>query len=326
VAPEQRVWDEAISLVNRRHNETILDGRTSYRFAITFEQATKTGLLVKDNGESVELNWSDPQQLEMSTPVESSESHETPEPRDDARDPDLPASSRLEAIIEWASEGGSEAADFVSSELDSLPTEAGWRNALVLAADRARFDSADARARASTALLQITRQMRDSNSQEDAQIVWCAIHRAGSIIPRHRVDEFEELVTAGSAVDTRLAALQSVVRVFEAEPADHNCPVAILCERAGALALKLWDRDVFVAGETSAIAIEGTIAVVVLGGQSDGLIDSALQLGRPWAIRKLRRRLEEIREFRRSENSDHLALDAALGRLSSGIEHASAAR
>ena len=263
------------------------------------------------------LKWTDPQ---LSTTESSHEKGVGPKWYDSLldriQDTQLPAATRLEAILKWARADMIAAAGFVLNELSKTTASPDWRNALVFAADAVNFDSQAGRAKVCTELLRIARSMRDTQVQDDRPVVLCAIHRVGSIIPRSRVEELDEFLAPGSAIDTRLATLQTIVRIFEAVPPDNANLITGISDRAATLAEKRWDVDVFAAGEISALAIEGTITIAVLGDERlDQLLTDAESLGKPWVIRKLIRRLDEIRKIRVDRKIEVLALDEAIAKL-----------
>jgi hypothetical protein len=268
-------------------------------------------------GDQNSSKWADPQLRSDKSPSDESFAPQQEAGfRDRVNESSLSVESRLEAILEWASADMNAAAQFVLSELGNPATPTNWRNALVFAADAVRFDSSESRETVCTKLLQIARSMRGSQAQHHRPVVLCAIQRAGSMIPCSRVDELEDFLAPSGAIDTRLAALQTIVRIFEAVPPDNASLIAGISDRAATLAEKRWDVDVFAVGEISALAIEGTITIAALGDSRLGrLLDDAKSLGKSWVTRKLIRRLDEIREFRVNRGIEVSAFDEALAKL-----------
>ena len=155
-----------------------------------------------------------------------------------------PVKDRLEGLQEWMAEDNDAAAEFIVSELASTPLAADWRNVLIYAADAVRFRDPAVRTKAVDVLLKNATCLRHSNEPAVFEVVWCVIHRIGSIIPVHRAGELTSFLGPCDPVDTRLATLQAVVRIFEVAPLDVPEMFAELADRVVVLATKLWDRDV----------------------------------------------------------------------------------
>ncbi|MFM9963720.1 MAG: hypothetical protein ACKV2Q_21130 [Planctomycetaceae bacterium] len=220
----------------------------------------------------------------------------------------LPTTERLAGLQDWMAEDNDAAAEFVVSELASNELAPDWRNVLIYAAESVRFRDPGCRLQAVDVLLRNAASLRRSNDQGVAEVVWCAIHRIGSIIPIGRANELAAFLCPSDPIDTRLATLQAVVRIFEVAPPTVLKQFAELAERSVILAKKHWDPDVFAAGDNSAIAIEATVATAALADRRVlELVDLAANVGRSWVMGKLQRRFDELLRFWQSASDSSIA-------------------
>jgi len=239
---------------------------------------------------------------------------DAPEARDCdtlARDSQVNAQERAGALREWIATDDHAASTFIADELcrTDLPSE--WREALVFAAEDAHFPTRELQDRVCGALRGIALELRTSSQPGIEQVVWSALRRFGSLVDSQAVDQFREFLSPAGYVNTRLLALQGVLRVFERRPPDAPESLTHLANRTLDIAAKLLDPDVFVSGETSAIATQAVLVLCVLGDRrSLECVERAKALGRRWVIGKLREQLEEIRAVWAEENQrvdDHTA-------------------
>jgi len=309
----------AMAIMEKEYYDSIFDAEPARRIVGIYKEREgyRTYSLTDESGAQHELKWEDSQTVSEW----SDESSQRRNPIEDdcrarARNPALSAHDRLEALLEWSRSDSDNASDFILGELRNEDAQPAWRNAVIYAADAVEFRLPESREQLCGELIRAARSMRDSQAQDDRPVVLCAIHRAGSIIPRSRVGELEGFLEPGGAIDTRLAALQAIVRIFEATPPDDPSLTTKIADRSVTLATKRWDVDVFAAGEFSAMTIEGTIVAAVLGDDRlETLLNDAMSLGKSWVTRKLTRRLDEVRGFRVSRGTDVSALDQALEKL-----------
>ena len=117
-------------------------------------------------------------------------------------------------------------------------------------------------------------------------------------------------------IDTRLAALQAIVRIFEVAPPVQPADFLKLADCSIELATALWNPIVFTVGEISAIAIEATVASATLADERVlELVSFARTVGRPWVMKKLQRRFNELLSLWQnlpSASSSRLLLKDAL--------------
>ena len=145
-------------------------------------------------------------------------------------------------------------------------------------------------------LLEIAAGRRASQNAGSEQVVWSALRRAGTLLPRADLDKLRPFLEAGPAIDTRLVALQAVFHVFEAAaPGDCNAAPELIRNRIFTIAKKFLDPDVFLGGENAAIAEN---AILALAGVADHRLGIALaeckSLGRPWLMNRLRVTLDDL--------------------------------
>ena len=240
------------------------------------------------------------------------------------RDASLTVHDRIEILQEWMADDNDAAAQFITQELtlDDLSSE--WRNALIYAAEVVRFRDSDAKTGAVDVLLKHATQLRHSAERGVSEVVWCAIHRVGSIIPVQRASELSVFLGPSKSVDTRLAALQAIVRIFEVAPPDRPADFWELTDPAINLAKAMWNPIVFTVGEISAIAIEATVSSAALADERVlELVSHAREVNRPWVMRKLLKRFSELlvlwKNFPAASSSRMLVQEASV-RLSQHCE------
>ena len=200
---------------------------------------------------------------------------------------------RLEALREWIADDVQSAAAYLLTELERTDLEPVWRRIVIYAVDTIRFEDAAVRASLATALLHHAAELRQSSSPDDLPAAMCAIRRAGSIIPEDRVAELLPFLNRMGFVDTRLVALQAVVAIYSAAPPNRD--LTTIADRAGDLAMKHWDLDVFQAGGISALAIEATLVATMLGcRQLSQIADLANAVSRRLLMKRLKTKLDAV--------------------------------
>lgn len=234
-----------------------------------------------------------------------------------ATDESLPIADRAQALQDWIEKDNDGAAEFVLRELQQAEDGQEWQFALVFATERIEFLGLDRQRQLANELRRIALALRGDGRSGVEPVVYCALARYGSLVEPANADGFIEFLTPVGYVDTRLAALKSIVHLFEVSPPAELVEITQLSDRIAELAFKFLDRDVFIAGQNSAIAKEAIVALAALGdARLLELVRLALQVERNWFRRELNERLEEVRWAQHSVAAD----DTALRRLESAIE------
>lgn len=208
---------------------------------------------------------------------------------------------RIEALREWIGCDPNAVADFLVEELEKDGHELLWIETIILSSEHVRFEDLDARRRVGRSLLALAEKIRGERRIAESTI-WCAIHRGGSLIPIEDLSLLDPFLGNRGGVDTRLAALQAIVRIFEAETEVGSSDlVSRLADRIKTLVIKYLDEDVFRPGEIAAIALEGSIALALISPERFVAISEILKSStKLWFRRQLRKRLETLPERRRS--------------------------
>jgi hypothetical protein len=237
---------------------------------------------------------------------------------DVAVDANEPADRRLQALSQWIAADNDSAARYILKELQSNLPERLWRNGIILASEWTTFNTREAQQGASEALLDWAQRLRSDNDRNSFNVISCAIHRAASLILPEHIHRFEQFLLPGGMHDTRLAATQSINRILEEYTPATYSTLNGLAERIVSLGKKLLDPDVFLAGPTSAIAIEAIVATAALGAaQLSELISVAKSLHRPWLCRAIRLRLSELYASRTKRGLS--TADAGVANLQAAI-------
>jgi len=212
-----------------------------------------------------------------------------------AKDVNLTIEKRLDALREWIADDEDDVAAFILSELNQTNLTPEWKRVVIYSAESVRFPDATRHAQVARLLLKHAEELRSSSSPDDRPVVMCAIRRAGSILPESEIGSLLPFLASGSLIDTRLITLQAINSIFLSTPPQQDTVSNPLADRAFSLAEKHWDLDVFKSGDISALAIDATIAVIVLGNcRAADLIEEAKKTKREWVLRTLRTRLNEV--------------------------------
>jgi len=243
------------------------------------------------------------------------------------KDDTLATNARLSALRDWLEIDRPTATDFVLEQLEQHTTIDEWSKMLVYAAEDVTFDSEAFQSRAAAALLAAAKRLREIDDADSGEVVWAAIQRAGSLIPVHEVSELVEFLTPPNVVDTRLAALQAIVHVFEMAPPTSDVDLKALRDQTFDLCSLWFNPNLFIAGEISALAIEGLIALATMGDERLGdLVEAANQLKRDWLSQEIDRRLNEVVGFWAEADGETADLEIrrlceACGRLHESAGH-----
>lgn len=235
-----------------------------------------------------------------------------------AADEDLPIAERAAALKRWIEDDNHAAAVFVSQQLQEADDGEDWQFVLVFATESIEFVSDELQAEVASELRRIALALRGDGRPGVEPVVYCALARYGSLVDASNADGYVEFLDPAGYVDTRLAALKSIIHLFEMSPPRDTDAATRLRDRVAELAMKFLDGDVFLAGQNSAIAKEAIVAMAAVGdARLLELMRLALQVDRNWFRRELKRRLDELRALwvEHGVAGDH----AAFRRLVSAI-------
>ncbi len=213
-----------------------------------------------------------------------------------ARDSASSYSVRLDAVQTLLELDPDAAVEFIVEELcrDDLTEE--WRDAMVFLTEDIHLPS-HLRHRAGDRLLTIAGSLRGSTKVGAEKVVWSALRRAATLLPRDQADRLLRFLDCPSIVDTRSVALRCIERMFEPAPPAEGEPPTALRVRAAELAYKFLDPDVFAGGENALIAQNAVCAQAALDDPRLGdAITRVNQLERTWMNRQVRTRLEGLLE------------------------------
>ncbi len=208
---------------------------------------------------------------------------------------DLPPSDRVQALQECLLADNSRAVDLIVDELDRDDVPADWRDALVYAAENVHFKDPNQQARVRARLRELALELRETSRAGVEHVVWSALRRFSSLLPREEANDLLEFLDRKGVVDTRMVALQCVSRVFHAGPPSDPAAFEPLAGRVAEYGKKFLDPDVFAGGENSSIARNAVLALAALGSpRLEGCVDRVNALDRRWLSRQVRRQLQEL--------------------------------
>lgn len=217
-----------------------------------------------------------------------------------AQDRIASTASRINGLRGWIDSDGDAASVFIESELDRPMGgfDPVWLDAVILATEHVRFADCERQARVGRSLLDWADHLRERTRPGLEAVVWCALHRGGSLIPTAEADRLRTFLTNRGPIDTRLAALQAIVRIFEAESTSKAGQFASLTSRIDNLVDRHLNADVFRPGEIAALVLEGMIALALLDPVAfERHRLAAVELKQPWFERMQDRRLRELPDF-----------------------------
>ncbi|MBB3204748.1 hypothetical protein FHS27_000515 [Rhodopirellula rubra] len=219
----------------------------------------------------------------------------TPKGSKIARDAGHSPKDRLKGFQEWLVESPDAAALFVADQLrQHRNMDVDWLEAMVRAAEAVVFPS-ECLSSVAQSLLGAAETFRHRDEFGSAEICWCALHRAGSLLPTDQIDLLRPFLQNDAHVDTRLVALQAVSSIVDVAPLSDNAEAAELISRIESLGKKVLEADVFSAGELSAIGIECTMNLAGLSPDCpNALVDRVLALDREWLTNIVIQRYEEL--------------------------------
>lgn len=185
-------------------------------------------------------------------------------PADLARNENLEVRQRIAGLSEWACESPKDAASFICDELLRTHNDRTWRDSMILAAESVVFDIAEADV-VGQRLLELAELLRNETPSPPSSIIFSAIHRGASLIDVERCDLLVPLLSRKGSTDTRLAAIQAIVRILDVDHLLTSSDIkSTLCERVSAIVTKHLDSDVFAPGQVAALAQEGIVALELL--------------------------------------------------------------
>lgn len=312
-----------LNYVRQTSEESIFSGNTAFGIAgsYTVNKGLKKYRLKDEHGNEEEFERPIPKTVtdiqSLTVATRQSETPKTEERPCDERaiDETLSIPDRLDALREWIGANCHGAAQYIAEQLKipELPSE--WQRIVIYAAEDLRFEAPALRDDVAESLLQHALRLRMSTVSVDVPAVMSSIRRAGSMLRRSKVMKLLPLLEGGAAIDTRLVTLQTLSHIFLPIPPqkEHLKELLPLAERATTIAMKHWDRDVFRAGEISAIAIEATVLSAQLGApQAEVCMKMANATNRRLLLRKLYHRLEEVQQYWQQHGLSDRNLDLIL--------------
>ena len=183
---------------------------------------------------------------------------------------------------------------FLTEELKKKDQSPVWIDAIVRASEVVRFDGLHQQHDVGRSLLRIASSLKVERRCEAPHTVYCALHRGGSLIPADEVGHFEPFLEYRGGVDTRLAALQAIVHIFEIEKDVPRQAYESVLKRVIGLTAKYLDPDVLMPGEVGAIAIEGLVALRLMDIQLFKRIENERPASPRWFESLLKRRIQEL--------------------------------
>lgn len=218
------------------------------------------------------------------------------DPGDVARDADASILERVQALQEWGLRDNDAAAAYVLAELETGDLPPDWRNALIFLAEDLRFNKEASQLRLCNRLKEFALELQDANEPDVERVVWSALRRFASLVPKERANELVEFLSHRGRVDTRLVAMQGVVHLFEPAPPESLEAVRPLADRIYELTMKLLDPDVVTSGETSAVAEQGVHALAALGDpRLEDCLNRVDSLQWAWLSRQVNTNLAELK-------------------------------
>jgi len=212
------------------------------------------------------------------------------------RDSTTSASQRADALRMLFETEQESAVGYVADQICREDLSEEWQSALVFFAEDSHFPF-HLRQEICDRLLAIALSMRESTKVGSEKVVWSALRRAASLIPREHANKLLPFLLSKSPVDTRSVALKCVERVFEAAPPAKPEECAEISSRVQTFAFKFLDPDIFAGGENALIAQNAVCAMAALGDErlSDAFA-CVNSLNRRWLRRQIRFRLVALLE------------------------------
>lgn len=210
---------------------------------------------------------------------------------------DAPIKDRVSALHQSLQCDVEQVSEDIVDQLCGESTEDEWRNELILAAEHLQIADDRSRRRLAARLFHFAEELRTSSDTRIKPIVESAIRSYASLIPIEAADSLHAFLEPPNPVDTRLAALQAIVNVFEARPPCDDAAVRRISDRAFELAQKFLDRDWLVPGEKAAIGQNAVYASAALGDERlKPAVEQAVNLELRWVSRQLERKLSNLAE------------------------------
>jgi len=170
------------------------------------------------------------------------------------------------------------------------------RRGLVLAAEDMAFAPEQSGEMASW-LLRFAEERRDSNDPQDEAAVLSAIRTGASLLRPEAADRLRVLLEPGHPIETSLAALKMLGRVFEAQPPREVDQHDALADSVHEIALSFLNRHVVTLSQNAAMAQLALYCLAAMASSRlNPVILTVLELEIPWFHRRTFRTLEGLRE------------------------------
>jgi hypothetical protein len=195
-----------------------------------------------------------------------------------ARLHDVALPDRVAALGELAERGDPHLLGYIVNELSARALNPAWRQALLLAAERAPLGSVDAKS-LSTTLMRHVVALDAIGGPESKPAIWAALRRIGSVADSGVLTVLLPLL-ASTDMQTRQATLQAITAIARA--ASHQGAEEV-SQRMLELARKYLDADWLVSGPNIAMAANAVRAAVATNGVSvrDEFTVRIREIGRP---------------------------------------------
>ncbi len=137
-----------------------------------------------------------------------------------AIDEKVPVRLRADALYDLAGKDQRRVTDYVADALSDETCASQWRNTLVFVAEDLQFEHGAKREALAERLLKLARTLRHGAGPNADRVVWSAMRTASSLLRQKDVGRFLEFLDPGG-VDTRLVAMQGIVRMLEPMPVSN---------------------------------------------------------------------------------------------------------
>jgi hypothetical protein len=203
----------------------------------------------------------------------------------------------LNALQEWRQEHPDQAPAYIARELMRDTLEGDWRNALVVTAEDCPFSEPEQQRKVGERLLRIAAELRETAGEGEEKVVWSALRRGTSLLPLQDAGRLLPFLKSGEKPSTRMVALQSLARRFEADLPVEGGVVGAELLRSGVAdcAAEFLAPQKFRSGTEAAIALNAVHALAALGdARLERCISSVQALERSWLTGEVRQRLEGL--------------------------------
>ncbi len=145
--------------------------------------------------------------------------------------------------------------------------------------------------------LNFAKRYRDSTDPHDEAVVLAAIRTGASMLAPDDADSLHPLLQPGHSVETSLVTVKMLGRIFEAQPPMDVDRHADLAEEVAQIAESLLNRYAITVSQSAAMAHLAIYALAAMASsETCRVVSIARDLGAAWFVRRLRRKLCELRE------------------------------